>query len=265
MPTKEHKRQARGMVEALESRVHVGPVVGLDEVLSARTFLEQHEFSPASDYFNRLARLQDCLRHRPRVVPSEKRNYGGETTGGWMQLQSIYDHVILSVCQDGEFNSRHGRIKLSHRFNRAGRIDFVEVKLLRSLQPTLNGALRKLLTVKEFPSLAGDWLEAEAHVLRVLPQELIFLYGDLFRYPRPEILAWLINVGHRAVADLLGDLRANRINGQLREAAELRQQVHLTEVRSDAVALPILEQAAALEAAVEPADADSVLVRYVRR
>jgi len=264
MPTKEHRRHARGLVEALESRAHAGPSIGDTEILSARTFLEQNDFSSTSDYFSRLAKLQERLRSTPPVVQREKRNYGGETSGCWMQLQSIYDHIILSTCYDGEFNTRRGRIKVSHRFNQAGRIDFVELKFLRSLDPTLTGELRKLLTVKSYQTLPKHWHEAEAFVLRVLPQELIFLYEDFFRYPRMGILAWLINIGHRAVAGLVDDLGAGRVNGHVSEYGGNPNQLHLTEVKTDAVALPILEQAAALESTVESNDPESVLIRYAR-
>jgi len=262
MPTKEHKRYARGMVEALELRVHAGPSVVPTEILSARSFLEQNDFSPASDYFRRLVELQDRLGRRPPVVRQQKRNYGGEAAGGWMQLQSIYDHVILSVCYDGEFNSRRGRVKISHRFNQAGRIDFVELKFLRSLQPCLTGEIRKLLTIKDYSNLRPDWQETEAHVLRVLPQELVFLFAEFFRLPRAEMLGWLINIGHRAVADLLVELRAGRVNGHVRETSGNPNQVPLATLDSDEVALPILEQAASLESTVELSDAESVVVRY---
>lgn len=265
MPTKDIKRHARGMVEALELRAHAGPIVCPSEIHSAREFLQQHEFSPSSDYFSRLARLQDQITTRPSVVRQEKRNYGGEASGCWMQLQSVYDHIILSTCHEGEFNTQRGRVKISHRFNRAGRIDFVELKLLRSLHPCLSGEIRKLLTVKDFQTRHKDWLEAEAFSLRVLPQELVFLYTNLFRFPRQEILAWLINIGHRTIADLLRELRAGRVNGCLRESAAVSHQLRLAEVDRDEVALPIIEQAAALESSVQGHDSDSVIVRYVRK
>src|SRR3989304_4898752 len=161
MPTKENKQQARGLVEALEFRVHAGPPVCDTEILTAREFLRQHDFSAASDYFNRLGQVQNRVGTRPAAVRQEKRNYGGEAAGRWMQVQSIYDHVILSTCHEGEFNLRRGRVKGSHRFNQAGRIDFVELKLLRSLQPCLDGSIRKLLTVRGYQSLRKDWLAAE--------------------------------------------------------------------------------------------------------
>ena len=130
-----------------------------------------------------------------------------------MQVQSIFDHVILSTCYEGDFNTKHGRVKISHRFNQEGRIDFVEMKYLRSLHPLLNGELRKLLTVQNYASLPKDWYEAKASVLRVLPQELVFLYEDIFRCPRTQILAWLLNIGHGIVADLLQDLKSRKVNG----------------------------------------------------
>jgi len=265
VPTKEIKRRARGLVEALEFRVHTGPPVAANEVMSARTFLQTHDFSTASDYFHRLGRIQNQLTARPVAARGEKRNYGGEAAGCWMQIQSIYDHVILSTCHDGEFHTQRGRVKISHRFNQAGRIDFVELKLLRSLQPRLNGEIRKLVTVKNYPQVQKDWHATEAFALRVLPQELIFLYADLFRCERHEILAWLINIGHRTVADLLGDLKAHRINGHARESEGNPNQLGLEAIQTDQIALPILGQAAALESTVESGDVEPVIVRYVRR
>jgi hypothetical protein len=265
MPTKESKRQARGLVEALESRVHAGPPVLDTEILSVQDFLRQHDFSTASDYFGRLARVQKRVWTRPAVSLPEKRNYGGEAAGTWMQLQSVYDHVILSTCHEGEFNLRNGRVKLSHRFNQAGRVDFVELKFLRSLEPCLNGGIRKLITVKGYQSLQKDWQAAEAFALRVLPRELVFLFEDIFRCARPDLLGWLINIGHRTVSDLLDDLRTRRFDGyRAREDADSHQQC-LKSVLADEVALPILEQTAALESAVECNGSDTVVVRYLHR
>src|SRR5262249_19387272 len=135
--TKEHKRQAKDLVDSLEFRVHSGPPVQVSEIASARDFLHQNDFAPASDYFSRLDQIQNRVQTRcdvPAVQPG-KRDYGGEAAGYWMQVQSAYDHIILSTCFNGEFNSQHGRIKISHRFNQTGRLDFVELKFLRALQP----------------------------------------------------------------------------------------------------------------------------------
>jgi hypothetical protein len=263
MPTKEHRRHARGMVEALELRTHEGPSVCPNEIRSAREFLEQHDFSPTSDYFSRLTRLQSNLQTRPRVPKVGKRNYGGEAAGCWMQVQSVYDHVILSTCYDGQFNTQRGRVKISHRFNQEGRIDFVELKFLRSLQPCLTGEIRKLVTIRSYQTLQKDWYEAEAFVLRVLPQELVFLLADFFRYPRHEIVGWLINFGHRTAGDLLAELDAGRVNGHVAEVNGASSQLALSAINSDEVAISILEKAGALESTVEANDPDSAVVRYV--
>jgi hypothetical protein len=212
MATKESKRQARELIEALELRAHRGPPVQLAEIQSLKTYLRQNDFSLASDYFNRLTNLESRLQSRASepLLPAAKRNYGGEAAGYQMQVQSVYDHLILSTCYQGDFNGKRGRIKLSHRFNREGRIDFVELKYLRSLHPALHGELRKLLLVNNYQALRKDWLEAEASVLRILPQELIFLYEDVFRCDRMELFAWLANIGHGLLADLLKELTPSR-------------------------------------------------------
>jgi hypothetical protein len=212
MATKENKRQVRELVEGLEQRVHCGPAIRDVEIQSARDFLRQHDFSPASDYFDRLAHLENRLQGRAREIfqPRIKCNYGGKAGGCQMQVQSIFDHVILSTCYAGDFNTQHGRVKISHRFNQEGRIDFVELKFLNSLHPPLNGELRKLLMVQNYSSLPKDWYEAKASVLKVLPQELIFLYEDIFRCPKSQLFAWLLNIGHGLVEDLVEDLKARK-------------------------------------------------------
>ena len=182
-----------------------------------------------------------------------------------MQLQSAYDHVILSTCYEGEFDLKSGRVKISHRFNQQGRIDFVELKFLRSLQPCLNGEIRSLLRVKDYPTIRKGWHAAEAYVLAVLPQELIFLYEEIFRSPRHDVLAWLVNIGHRLAGDLLEDLRTDPTNGSIPPGATNRDQLCLQAVRSDEVASPILAHAAGLESNVELNDAKTAVVRYMTR
>jgi hypothetical protein len=221
MATKESKRQVRELVEELEQRVQSGPAIRNAEIQSARDFLRQHDFSPASDYFNRLAHVESRLQGRAREIfqPRTKCNYGGKAGGCQMQVQSIFDHVILSTCYAGDFNNQHGRVKISHRFNQEGRIDFVELKFLNALHPPLNGELRKLVTIKDYSSLRKDWYAAEASVLRILPQELVFLYGDIFRCPRSQLLAWLMNIGHGIVEDCLKDLKSQKNKRSLQPAS----------------------------------------------
>jgi hypothetical protein len=268
MATKDHRRQARGLIEHLESRVHVGPPVREAEILSAREYLLQHDFSAASDYFSRLGQIQSRLEPRLKEdsLPPPKRNYGGETAGRWMQIQSAYDHVILSTCYEEDLDRQGGRVKISHRFNQAGRIDFVELKFLRSLQPCLNGETRKLLIVKDYARLRKDWHAAEAFVLPVLPRELTLLYQDIFRCPRNEVLAWLVNIGHRIAEDLMQELE-QRPADTLASQPQPRNgdQRCLAAVRTDEVAMLILEEAMALESAVELSEPKTAVVRYLGR
>ena len=267
MATKDQKRHARGLIEALEGRVHAGPPVLDGELHSAREFLRQSDFSAASDYYRRLGQIQHRIEGRPSapsLLPA-KRNYGGQAAGYWIQLQSAYDHVILSACYEGEFNLKQGRIKLPHRFNQAGRIDFVELKLLRSLHPCLNGAIRTLLRMADYQSLRKDWLVGEAFILPVLPQELVFLYSNIFRYPKHELLAWLVNIGHRMTEELLQDLRARPPNGSGPNGGRNGDQLCLTSVRTDEVAMPILKRAASVECAVELDGPRTARVRYTTK
>ena len=267
MATKDHRRHARGLIEELESRVHVGPPIHDTEISSAQEFLRRSEFPAASDYFNRLAQIQNRLEPRSKTqsLPPGKRNYGGEAAGHWMQLQSAYDHLILSTCYEGEFCLKQGKVKISHRFNQEGRIDFVELKFLRSLQPCLNGEVRSLLRVRDYPTIRKDWRAAEAFILPVLPQELIFLYQEIFRSPRHEVLAWLVNIGHRIVGDLLEDLRTRLVNGSVPQRGTNGDQLCLEAVRTDEVAAPILKHAATLEATVDLNDPKTASVRYASR
>lgn len=264
MATKEHKRRAKGLIEGLESRVHVGPPIHDQEIRLAQEFLRQHDFAPTSDYFNRLALVRSRLGARTQepAVTRAKRNYGGEAGGCWMQVQSAYDHVILSTCYEGELHFKHGRIKISHRFNQSGRIDFVELKFLRSLHACLNGELRKLLLVKDFYNQRKDWSWAEAFVLPLLPQELIFLFPDVFRCPKGELYAWLVNIGHRLLADLAGELPAQPPGSPVPQPRN-PDQLCLRALLEDDVAWPIIQRAAALESVVGLVDEKTVEVRYL--
>jgi hypothetical protein len=266
MATKDHRRQARGLIEGLESRVHVGPPIGPTELHSAREFLRRSDFPPSSDYFNRLGQIQNRVapRQTDQYLPQPKRNYGGEAGGTWMQLQSAYDHVILSTCYEGDSNGQQGKVKISHRFNQAGRIDFVELKFLRSLQPCLNGEIRKLLIVRDYAHIRKDWHAAEAFVLAILPRELVFLYPEVFRCPRNELLGWLINIGHRIAKDLVEDLALQPADAYIPPPVNGDQRC-LVAIRTDEVAMPVLRQAVALEAAVELTDTKTAVVRYVSR
>jgi len=210
MPTKEAKREARGVIEGLENRVHFGPPIVDTEIQAVRDFLRQHDFSPSSDYFNRLVDIQSRLRTRLRtpVIAQAKRNYGGETSGRFMQIQMVYDHLILSTCYDGEFRTQRGRVKISHRFNQEGRIEFVELKFLNSLHSCLDGQIRKLLIIKDYQAIRKDWHAAEAFVLPTLPRELVFLHDDVFRSPRADMFAWLVNIGHGIVDQMLAELKS---------------------------------------------------------
>jgi len=262
---KDHRKYARGLIEGLESRVHLGPPIRATELQSAQDYLLQNDFSPASDYFSRLGQIRSRLEPRLRQapLPPPKRNYGGEAAGCWLQLQSAYDHVILSTCYDGAMDGRQGRVKISHRFNRAGRVDFVELKFLRSLQPCLDGEYRKLLMVKDYAQIRNDWHAAEAFILTILPRELIFLYPDIFRCPREEVLAWLVNIGHRLTKDFVTELACRPAEAWDTRPRTNGEQRCLAAVRSDEVAMPILEQAQALECAVEITGPKTAVVRYL--
>lgn len=219
MATKESKRQVRELVEGLEQRVHRGPAVRSVEIQSVRDFLRRNDFSPASDYFNRLVHIESRLQGRALEIfrpPRAKRNYGGQAGGHQMQVQSIYDHLILSTCYAGDFNTQRGKVKISHRFNQEGRIDFIELKFLRSLHPPLDGELRKLLMVRDYSSRPKDWYEAKAFVLGELPRELIFLFDDIFRCQKAELFAWLLNIGHGIAEDLLQDLNSRKMEVPVR-------------------------------------------------
>ncbi len=265
MATKVHKQYAKGLIEDLETRVHAGPPIQATEILLAQEYLRDNDFSPASDYFSRLGQIQSRIEPRSREAsaPPPKRNYGGEAGGCWMQLQSAFDHVILSTCYESDIDGRNGKVKVSHRFNQAGRIDFVELKFLRSLQPCLNGEFRKLVMVKDYGKIRKDWHAAEAFVLPVLSRELVFLYQDIFRCPREEVLAWLINIGHRLAKDLVDDLEQRPPNGFEGHSRTNGEQRCLVGVRTDEVAMPILGQAMALESAVALNSPKTAVVRYL--
>jgi hypothetical protein len=260
--TKQDRLQAREIIEKLESRFHAGPPLEEAELLSASAFLHQSEFPPASDYHARLHRLREQLATRsksPRDCHG-KRNYGGQADGIWMQVQSAYDHLILSTCYSGEFNLKRGRIKISHRFNHAGRIDFVELKFINALHSCLNGELRKLVLIKDYQAIKKDWRSTEAFVLGVLPKELIFLYDSVFRCPQHEVYSWLINFGHGILDSLAATLRSRAVSDGHRSSHPA--QLPLQYIATDPVAANIISQAVTLKSSVQILESNRILVRY---
>jgi hypothetical protein len=78
-------------------------------------------------------------------------------------------------------------------------------------------------------------------------------------------LAWLINIGHRLVADIFHDLGNRPANGHTPESGPNPNQLALECLQRDEVAWPILERAARLEASVEILEPTAVEVRYIRK
>ena len=261
MATKQHRLQARGLIENLESRLHSGNPIQDHELIAASTFLQQNAFPAASDYHGRLRRLRDQLAVRAKSpAPLIKRNYGGQADGLWMQVQSAYDHLIVSTCYAGQVHLKRGRVKISHRFNQAGRIDFVELKFVSALEACLNGEVRKLLLVKDYQAIERNWHSAEAFVLPVLPKELVFLYADLFRFGRAELHAWLINIGHSILAHLQAALSGRALDPD--QSQSRTPQLPLGALLDDPVAAPILSQAGELKASTQLLDPSRALVIY---
>jgi hypothetical protein len=121
--------------------------------------------------------------------------------------------------------------------------------------------MRKLVLIKDYQKIRKDWDAAEAYILPVMPQELVFLYQDVFRCEKADVISWLVNIGHVIAGDLIVDLSMRpeeSANGN-------SEQLALHHVRDDTVALPILRKAAARDCAVEIEDERVVLVRYVRK
>jgi hypothetical protein len=140
--------------------------------------------------------------------------------------------------------------------------------------------------------------------LEILPRELAFLYEGIFGCPRTQLFAWLLNIGHGIVEDLLKDLQSCKFkfstaagsgpgpnlgwppggwnqksvsyaatNGDGKtvcvepppQPGRYPDQLPLDALLQDDVALPILEKAAGLESVVERAGETEAIVRYVRK
>src|SRR5262249_35127444 len=128
-------------------------------------------------------------------------------------------------------------------------------------------------------------------VLPVLPRELVFMYPSLFRSARSELLAWLINIGHGMVTDLVEDLASGSTgshNGHPQGVAStnltprsinpdqapqrssathslrgIKKQEPLSEIVGDRVAWPILNEIGSLTSVVDIIDSRTVQVRYL--
>ncbi|MGH7972133.1 MAG: hypothetical protein ACREIC_25750, partial [Limisphaerales bacterium] len=134
-------------------------------------------------------------------------------------------------------------------------------KFVSSLEPVLNGQYRKLLLVSNYQAIKKDWRVAEAFVLPVLPRELIFLYENIFRCPKHELFAWLVNIGHGLVQDVGDSLRTGFGPAESQRPNDFGQ-LPLLMIREDEVAVPIIEKAAVLKSTVQCLEPARVAVNY---
>jgi len=162
----------------------------------ARTLLLQHEFSPSSDYFNRLAGVQSRLRTRviAPALASVKRNYGGASAAAGCRSRCLRPPHPEHVLRRRVPHPAGGRVKSPIGSTSRAASTSVELKFLQSLHSPLDGQLRKLLLVRDFATIHKDCTPPRPSSSRPATGAGFPSCGDFPLRPAPNWLAWLVNI-----------------------------------------------------------------------
>jgi hypothetical protein len=188
MTSKEDRRQVRALVESLEARCASGNLPTEDEIHDLVCVMEKLGFPEDSSYFARIEFILDKVENPDAVTPANpcapavahctpapqlinpsepnspilkpqngRVDYYGNLHDHTVRVTPRYDHVFLAMYYTG-FNDRYSTtFKITHRFNGKGRVDIVDIQLVKSFEPSLDRAVRHLVTVEGYERRAKAW------------------------------------------------------------------------------------------------------------
>lgn len=228
-------------VAACEARLGGPEVVSLEEVRALEHRAERFRHGPHYQLAQRVRKLALRLGHvdtarweqlKQTAVPvfnMAERSYIGRlasTKDAPVEVKVVFDHLFLTTNHRVSIGP-HDLVKLTHRFNREGRIDLIDARLKRTrkfaddgtpLEPA-DDAIFHLVQVFAFkdkqPELA--WGESRAEYFIRLRQ-IAALFYDLGLTHEEQQYRHLIQSGHRLMRELHRAVR----NGALQDVRVTR-------------------------------------------
>ncbi|RMD67082.1 hypothetical protein D6817_02570 [Candidatus Pacearchaeota archaeon] len=164
---------------------------------------------------------------------SPKREYCGLANGVRVNVKAVYDHIFIMRYYASRRKRSHG-LKLSWRFNRAGRLELIDALLYPKRKSV---GLSKIFAEEE------EWAVARATRLERMPWEMDLFNPRLPRFPLQKQYEIVMKEGH----ELAREIYVAGERGSLLPAGKLYgSQRALTEIVRDADAMHIISRAAKL-------------------
>jgi len=219
-----------------------------DELVKRKEYvydlLELYGAKPESDYYTRLQALEEVPLHLDFELP--KRDYTGMAGKSKLRVIAVSDHFFLSRVYGG-------KIKLSWRFNREGRIDLVDAMLF----PQNN--VKHLVIVEGYSrNKEVGWNESTA-LYYPLPREAEALNPGFSLLDKKAQYQSLLRFGHVNVDYLMDNLE----KGDVKDSFVSKEgQKRLVEIVEDDSALYMAGNAASLMPGITRMDEIRLWVGY---
>lgn len=254
-------------VTAFEHRLLAQEPISLEEVKELERQTEPYRRGPHYQLAQRVRKLAQRLGHVGHseweelkqtpmpVFNMAERSYIGRLTttkDAPVEVKVVFDHLFLTTNYRVSIGA-YDLVKITHRFNREGRIDLIDARLKQtkrlyldaSAPPPAEDAIFHLLQVFAFkdkqPEL--DWAESRAEYFIRLRQIAAIFY-DLGLAHEEQQYRFLIQHGHRLSKELHRAVQA----GELQDVRVTRAPFYpFHQLREDEAACYIASRAALLE------------------
>ena len=258
-------------IAACEQRASDHQEIGLDEIRALERKTQPLRRGPHYQLAQRVRKLAMRLGHadtaqweqlKQTPMPTftmAERSYIGHFASQHhapVELKVVFDHLFLTTNHRVSLGA-YDLVKITHRFNREGRLDLIDARLKQTLRlyeapltsEPVEDAIFHLVQVFAFkdklPELA--WEESRCEYFIRLRQIAAMFY-DLGLTHEEQQYRHLIQFGHRLAQEIHRDIQA----GTLRDARVTRLPFYpIHQLRDDEAAAYIISRAAALQPRVQ--------------
>lgn len=254
-------------VAAFEHRLVTQEPISLEEIRELERQTEPFRRGPHYQLAQRVRKLAQRLGHVARTEWEElkqtpmpvfnmaERSYIGRLTStkdAPVEVKVVFDHLFLTTNHRVSIGS-YDLVKITHRFNREGRIDLIDARLKQAKRlyldanapPPAEDAIFHLLQVFAFKDKQPDlsWGESRAEYF-IRMRQIAAIFYDLGLTHEEQQYRFLIQHGHRVMRDLHRAVQA----GSLEDVRVTRAPFYpFHQLREDDAACYIASRAALLE------------------
>jgi hypothetical protein len=254
-------------ISSFEQRLRAGTAITLDELRELERRVSPFRRGPHYQLAQRVRKIAIRLGHldaiqweRLRQAPAPvfilgERSYIGRlesTKGAPVEVKVVYDHLFLTTNHRASVGASD-LVKITHRFNREGRLDLVDARLKQTsrlleepgapeAQPDSIFHLVQAFAFKDKVD-PPEWTESRCEYFIRLRQ-IVAVFAELGLRQGEQHYRHLIQAGHRLMRELKRDLDSSL----LKDIRTVRPPFFpFTDLRSDEPAGYIIGRAASLE------------------